>query len=82
MGLWKADAWNLDALPRPQWQNTGLKTSQLIGNRHPELAAIVEETVLAAAVDALLDGRPYEQPGPNRRPHCTWAARTPPIAHA
>ncbi|HKN02096.1 MAG TPA: phytanoyl-CoA dioxygenase family protein [Candidatus Binataceae bacterium] len=66
--LWKAGAWHLDALPRPQWPNTGLKTSQVIGNRHPELAALVEESALGAAVDALLEGRPYERPGPNRRP--------------
>jgi hypothetical protein len=68
LGLWKAGAWHLRALPRPQWPDTGLKTSQVIGNRHPELAALVEESALAAAVDALLEGRPYERPGPNRRP--------------
>ena len=56
LGLWKAGAWHLDALPRPQWPNTGLKTSQVIGNHHPELAALVEESALAAAVDALLEG--------------------------
>ena len=36
--------------------------------RHPELAALVEESALTAAVDALLEGHPYEQPGPKRRP--------------
>lgn len=68
LGLWKADAWHLDALPRPRWPDTGLKTSEVIGNRHPELAALVEESALTAAVDALLEGHPYERPGPNRRP--------------
>jgi Phytanoyl-CoA dioxygenase (PhyH) len=68
LGLWKAGAWRLDAIPRPQWPDTGLKTSQVIGNRHPELAALVEEPALAAAVDVLLEGHPYERPGPNRRP--------------
>jgi hypothetical protein len=68
LGLWKAGAWHLDILPRPQWPDTGLKTSEVIGNRHPELAALVEEPALAAAVDALLEGRPHERPGPNRRP--------------
>jgi hypothetical protein len=68
LGLWKEGAWHLDALPRPQWPNTGLKTSEVIGNRHSELAALVEESALAAAVDALLEGRPCERPGPNRRP--------------
>lgn len=50
------------------WPDTGLKTSQVIGNRHPELAALVEESALATAVDALLEHRPYERPGPSRRP--------------
>lgn len=68
LGLWKAGAWHLDALPRPQWPHTGLKTSEVIGNRHPELAALIEESALAAAIDALLEGCPYERPGPNRRP--------------
>ena len=68
LGLWKAGAWQLDALPRPQWPDKGLKASEVIGNRHPELAALIEESALAAAVDALLEGRPYERPGPNRRP--------------
>ncbi|HJU11154.1 MAG TPA: hypothetical protein VJ728_09775, partial [Candidatus Binataceae bacterium] len=68
LGFWKAGTWHLDALPKPQWPDTGLKTSEVIGNRHPELAALVEELVLAAAVDTLLEGRPYERPGPNRRP--------------
>ena len=68
LGLWKDGAWHLDAVPRPQWPETGLKTSEVIGNRHPELAALVEESALAAAVDALLEGRAYEHPGPNRRP--------------
>src|SRR5271156_1086178 len=68
LGLWKGGAWRLDAIPRPQWPETGLKTSQVIGNRHPERAALIEESPLPAAVDALLEGRPYERPGPNRRP--------------
>src|SRR5262249_10954773 len=40
----------------------------VIGNRHPELAALVEDSALTASVDALLQGRPYERPGSNRRP--------------
>ena len=68
LGLWKAGAWHLAALPRPQWPDTGLKTSLVTGNLHPELAALVEESALTAAVDVLLEGHPYERPGPNRRP--------------
>ena len=68
LGLWKAGAWHLDALPRPQWPDTGLKTSHVIGNRYPELAALIEEPALTAAVDELLEGRSFERPGPNRRP--------------
>src|SRR5207248_2591156 len=61
-------AWRLDAVRRPHWPDTGLKTSRVIGNRDAALAALVEEPALAAAVDALLAGRPYERPAPNRRP--------------
>lgn len=76
LGLWRGGAWHLDAVPRPQWPYTGLKTSQVIGNRHPELAALIEESALAAAVDALLEGRPYERPGPNRRPQVLFTLPT------
>ena len=68
LGLWRDDAWRLDALPRPHWPDTGLKTSRVIGNRDPALAALVEDAALLAAVGALLEGRPYEPPGPARRP--------------
>jgi hypothetical protein len=68
LGLWRAGAWHLDALPRPRWPDKGLKTSKVIGNQHPELSALVEESALTAAVDALMEGHLYERPGPNRRP--------------
>ena len=34
LGLWKDGAWCLDAIPRPEWPNTGLKSAKAIGNRH------------------------------------------------
>jgi len=66
LGLWKAGAWHLDTPPRPQWPDTGLKTSQVISNRHPELAALAEESALAAVVDALLEARPRDPAGLQR----------------
>jgi hypothetical protein len=55
-GLWKNGAWCLEAVPRPQWPATGLKTSKAIGNRHPDVEALLEEPTLCSAVDALLGG--------------------------
>jgi hypothetical protein len=68
LGLWKYDAWRLDALPRPQWPDAGLKTSKVIGNRHDELAALIADPTLHAAVDALLGGRAYAARGAYKRP--------------
>jgi hypothetical protein len=68
IGLWKDGAWRLDALPRPQWPDSGLKTSKVIGNRHDELAALIADPALRAAVDALLDGRAYAARGAYKRP--------------
>lgn len=56
LGLWKDGAWHLDAVPRPQWPDTGLKTPKAIGNKHAELAALLDEPAMHAVVDALLDG--------------------------
>jgi hypothetical protein len=56
-GLWRNGAWRLDAAPRPKWPDSGLKTAKVIGNKHPELAALLAEPALVAAVDVLLDGR-------------------------
>ncbi|HEY1752670.1 MAG TPA: phytanoyl-CoA dioxygenase family protein [Caulobacteraceae bacterium] len=61
LGLWRDGAWRLGALPRPQWPATGLKTSKAIGNKRPEIEALLDEPVLLAAVDALLEGRPFDR---------------------
>ena len=68
LGLWKDGAWRLDAVPRPQWPDHGLKTSKVIGNRHDELAALISDPALCAAVDVLLGGRPFALRGSHRRP--------------
>lgn len=68
LGLWRNDAWQLDAVPTPSLPDAGLKTSRVIGNRDPALAALVEAAAVTATVDQLLDGNPYEPPGPARRP--------------
>jgi hypothetical protein len=56
LGIWKDGAWQLGALPRPQWPATGLKTSQVIGNRHPDLEALFAEPAIVSTVQTLLDG--------------------------
>ena len=55
-GLWKDGAWSLGNIPRPQWPATGLKTSEVIGNKHPDVVALIQEPALLSAVDALLEG--------------------------
>ena len=60
-GLWKNGAWNLAHVPRPRWPATGLKPSKVIGNRHPDVEALLEEPALLAAVDVLLDGADFER---------------------
>jgi hypothetical protein len=61
LGLWKDGAWRLGDRPRPKYPDSGLKTSKVVGNRHPELEALAEEPALRAAVDALLGGRPFDR---------------------
>jgi hypothetical protein len=61
LGLWREGAWRLDSTPRPRWPDTGLKTSKAIGNRRPELEALLDEPALAATADALLDGRAFDR---------------------
>ena len=61
LGLWKDGAWRLDHRPRPQWPDSGLKTSKVVGNKHPQLEALVEEPALRAVVDMLLGGRPFDR---------------------
>ena len=61
LGLWRDGAWRLDALPRPAWPATGLKTSKAIGNKRPEIEALVEGADLLAAVHQLLDGHRFDR---------------------
>jgi|HubBroStandDraft_5_1064220.scaffolds.fasta_scaffold125927_1 hypothetical protein len=58
LGLWRDGGWHVEAVPRPQWPGHGLKTSKVIGNKRPELEALIEEPSLCEAVDALMNGRP------------------------
>jgi len=68
IGLWRDGAWRLDALPRPNWPDHGLKTSKVIGNRHEQLEALIADPALCAVVDALLGGRAYAVRGAYKRP--------------
>lgn len=61
IGLWKNGAWRLGGPPRPQWPATGLKSSKVIGNKHPDVEALLEEPALLSAVGALLDGCEFER---------------------
>ena len=57
-GLWRDGRWQFDAQPRPTWPDNGLrKPSRVIGNKHREIAALVDDPALRRVVDALLDGR-------------------------
>jgi hypothetical protein len=58
-GLWQDGGWRLG--PRLQWPDHGLKTSKVIGNKHPELEALIADPTLRALVDGLIDGRPLDR---------------------
>jgi hypothetical protein len=60
-GLWKDGAWCLDDTPRPRWPATGLKTSKVIGNKHPDVEALLEEPAVLSAVEALLGGCAFDR---------------------
>jgi hypothetical protein len=61
LGLWRDGGWRLDALPRPVWPASGLKTSRVVGNKRPELEALIDAPELLAAVDQLLDGHRFDR---------------------
>ncbi len=61
LGLWREGAWHLESFPRPQWPASGLKTSKAIGNKHPDVQALLEEPALLSAVDTLLRGRAFDR---------------------
>jgi ectoine hydroxylase-related dioxygenase (phytanoyl-CoA dioxygenase family) len=60
LGFWRDGAWRLDAASRPRFPDKGFKARQ-IGNKHPEVEALLETPALLAVVDALLDGRPFDR---------------------
>jgi hypothetical protein len=66
MDLWRDGDWRLDAAPRPDFPEKGFRSKQ-VGNKHPEVEALLETPALLAAVDALLDGRAFDRTR-NRRP--------------
>ncbi len=60
LGVWRDDAWRLEALPRPQWPSAGPSAAKVIGNKHPEVAALFEAPAVRALVDEQLEGRPFD----------------------
>lgn len=61
LGIWKGGTWCLGDSPRPLWPATGLKTSKVIGNKHPDVEALLEDPGLLAAVEALLGGDAFDR---------------------
>jgi ectoine hydroxylase-related dioxygenase (phytanoyl-CoA dioxygenase family) len=61
LGLWRDGEWRLADHPRPQWPDSGVKASMAIGNKHPDVEALIKEPALLAVVDALLEGRAFER---------------------
>lgn len=58
--LWRDGAWRLDAT-RPVWPDHGVKTAKTIGNKHPELTALMEAPAIRAIVDELLEGHEIDR---------------------
>jgi ectoine hydroxylase-related dioxygenase (phytanoyl-CoA dioxygenase family) len=61
VGLWRDGAWRLNNRPGPQWPDSGVKASKVIGNRNPAVEALIDEPALLAAVDVLLEARPFDR---------------------
>ena len=61
IGLWRDGTWRFETLPKPVWPDHGVKTAKTIGNKHPELAALVEAPAIRAVVDELLEGREIDR---------------------
>jgi hypothetical protein len=61
LGLWKDGAWCIGDNSRPKWPAAGLKASKVIGNKHPDVEALLEEPALLAAVEALLGGDAFDR---------------------
>jgi hypothetical protein len=59
-GLWKDGAWHFGAT-KPKWPDRGLKASKVIGNKSAEVEALLDEPALCAAIDVLLEGRPFDR---------------------
>jgi hypothetical protein len=60
LGLREEGKWCLDRWPKPRWPDTGLKASR-IGNRHPEVEALIEDPALLAVIETLLEGSPPDR---------------------
>jgi hypothetical protein len=58
MGLWSNGMWVCDEI---QGQAVRLKTSKVIGNKHPDVGALIQEQGLLTAIDTLLEGQPFDR---------------------
>jgi len=60
IGISEAGGWRLPDGSKPRYPVTGLKTSRVVGNKHPEVLALMQEPALRVTVDTLLGGRPFD----------------------
>jgi hypothetical protein len=62
LGLWQDGAWRLDAVPKPEWPASGIKSpGKVIGNKHPEFEALFATPALNGLVDELMEGRAVDR---------------------
>jgi hypothetical protein len=59
-GFWGEGGWRLGA-QKPEWPAHGPSAAKLIGNRHPELAALFDGGPARDLVETLLDGAPVDR---------------------
>jgi len=58
--LWRDGAWWPGNGPKPQWPDRGLKASA-IGNKHPDVEALLADPALLAAIELLLEERAFDR---------------------
>lgn len=61
LGLWRDGAWRLDDRARPHWPENGLKPRRDIGNRQPDIEALIDDPGVNAAVASLLGDTSFDR---------------------
>jgi hypothetical protein len=60
-GFWRDGAWSLDDRVRPRWPDTGIKPGRDVGNRQPDVEALIEHPRVRAAVATLMGDAPCDR---------------------